>query len=87
VILRRQGNFRLILLALRSESLQLPMIEFREAEAARSGDDQVEHGPAEAEAARLAGEAAVRRQRLSDFSALLLMDTLGADSHSGLARL
>jgi Periplasmic component of the Tol biopolymer transport system len=29
----------------------------------------------------------VRRQQLSDFSALLLMDTLGADSHSRLARL
>ena len=30
---------------------------------------------------------AVRRQQLSDFSALLLMDTLGANSHSRLARL
>ncbi len=29
----------------------------------------------------------VRRQQLSDFSALLLMDTLGVVSHSRLARL
>ena len=34
------------------------------------------------------GEAlSVRRQQLSDFSALLLMDTLGVVSHSRLARL
>lgn len=53
-----EGERRLTGLGLRPEPVELLAIDIGQAEATSAADEEVEHGPGEAQAARLAGKAA-----------------------------